>query len=361
MVLRLDRAAIARDKITRLDSGAIRVPARLTRVGVFSYRQPDGSTRREYRPPAEVFAPSHLDALRSAPLTLDHPPETRVDASTWRRIAIGHVGDDVAESADRRFVEGSVVVSDARAISAVDAREREQVSIGYDVDLDLTPGVSPEGEAYDAVQRRIRPNHVALVPRGRAGADVGLRLDNADNEIPEGAPMKIKIGGKEYDVGSPEALAALAALEQRATRADSAEADARSLRSRVLRDRVRSARIEIRADADDPAIMAEVVKRIAPDVDLSSASPDYVAGAFAVAIAIALKALSEKSGEKPAEKPPAAPPPAEGAAGARADAIDARARRADAETDAETAEDVRQRVIDRYATQAFEGLPSRSR
>jgi uncharacterized protein len=226
----------------------------------------------------------------------------------------------------------------------------------------MSPGVSPEGEPYDAIQRRIRPNHVALVPRGRAGSEVALRLDAAGDEIPdpntapkEPAPMKIKIAGREFDAGSPEAEAAIAALE---TRADSAEAEAKIVRSRVMRDRVRAARLEARADADDNAVMIDVVKRIAPEVDLVSASPDFVAGAFAVAIAIALAKMNDDD-EKPAAPAPGEPPAA-GAAGARADAIDAafaklRADRAE-DPKAETADDIRDRVIANQRKAAFAGL-----
>tara|TARA_R110000868_G_scaffold269723_2_gene529139 strand:- start:4170 stop:5261 length:1092 start_codon:yes stop_codon:yes gene_type:complete len=360
---RYDSAPLS--KATRLDSGAVRASARLTRSGVFAYRQADGSMRREYRPAEEIFAPSVLEALKSAPVTLDHPGREdrgRVTSESWGRLAIGHVGDDVRADETRKYAEGSVVISDAAAIARVDSGARD-LSIGFDLDLEMTPGVSPEGEPYDAIQRRIRPNHVAIVPRGRAGSEVGLRLDAFDDEIPNAtkdpAPMKIKIAGKEFDAGSPEAEAAIAALS---ARADAAEGETRAVKSRAMRERVRAAKIEFRADAEDNAVMLDVIKRIAPDVDLASASPDYVAGAFAVAIAIALKAMGDAV-EKP--KPPTQPgapdaPPATGAAGARADAIDAayqklRADRAEDAT-AQTADDIRDRVIAAQRKQAFAGL-----
>ncbi|MGL5431928.1 MAG: DUF2213 domain-containing protein, partial [Plesiomonas shigelloides] len=44
-----------------------------------------------------------------------------------------------------------------------------ELSAGYTAKYDFTPGVTADGEAYDAVQRDIRINHVALVPRARAG------------------------------------------------------------------------------------------------------------------------------------------------------------------------------------------------
>lgn len=436
MALRYDSAPLG--TVTRLPSGALRVPARLTRTGVFTYRNPDGTPRREYRPPEAVFAPASLEALRGATVTDLHPKHSRgvdrVDAENWRDLAIGHVGDDVRQAGE--YVEASIVIADARAIQRIEARERTEVSVGYQVDLERTPGTTPSGEAYDAIQRNIRPNHVAIVPRGRAGRDVSLRLDADDNERldapavgdrvyvapaaahmpsasgrgtvreiggaalgvefdaapgvvhrwitadetsePPGAassmaprraapsmaahkmdaaeeiPVKIKIAGKEYEAGSPEAIAAQAALEAQAQRADALEQTIAADRSKRLRADVARAKIQVRADADDASMMAEVVKKIAPDVDLSGASPEFVAGAFAVAIAIALAAMGKESPEKPAT--PAAPG-AEGASAARADAVDA-GRKPAAETrdDAETAEDIRQKHIAAQRRQAFAGL-----
>lgn len=353
MARRFDASPIS--GVTRLPFGGIRVGARFTRAGdVLSYRQPDGSMRREFRPESEVFAPGVLEALRAAPVTDLHPGGGRdlVRADTWADVAVGHVGDDVRASEDKRFLEGSVVIGNAIAVRRVHAGERPEVSFGYEVDLEMTPGVSPTGEAYDAIQRNIRPNHVALVPRGRAGAEVGLRLDADDNEIRHGSPMKIKIAGKDYEAGSPEAIDAERAEKVRTDAADAEIKRLRAAQSRALRTDAKRAGVEVRADADDQSVMVDAVKRIAPDVDLSSASPEFVAGAFAVAIAIALKAMGA---EKAPEKPAAPPPAADGAAGARADAIDA-LRHPRTPEPTETAEDVRARVLEARRAQAFAGL-----
>jgi hypothetical protein len=76
------------------------------------------------------------------------------------------------------------------------------------------PGVW-QGQHYDAVQRKIRGNHVALGPKGwgRAGPEVRLRLDSAGNELREDRPMsqkvKVKVDGIEYEAGSESHLQAL--------------------------------------------------------------------------------------------------------------------------------------------------------
>lgn len=308
-----------------LPTGGIRVPATLGRVGVQTYRNPDGSPRVEYRPPEAVFAPEALAALRAAPVTVDHPirdglPTVRTD--TWRAVAVGHTGDDVRPSEDRRMVEGSVVVQDAAVVKRIRADGwRPQVSIGYDVEVDETPGVTPEGERYDVVQRRIMPNHVALVDRGRAGAEVRLRLD-ADEPMEEKL-VKIKIGDKEFEAGSPECDAAIAAMAAQVARekarADAAERAASDARLAAVRADIAARKLTVRADADLLATMLDAVKQIAPKAAVDGESEDFVRGAFVVAMAIAAEKMGSEKPEKPAEPP--TPPPAAGANGVRGDSV----------------------------------------
>src|SRR5690606_10908963 len=76
---------------------------------------------------------------------------------------------------DGNDLAADIVIHDP---SPVDAGKKE-LSCGYEVTFDETPGVSPEGERYDAIQTSIKPNHLALVFRGRAG-NARLNLDAAD-------------------------------------------------------------------------------------------------------------------------------------------------------------------------------------
>ena len=334
--------------IERTPSGGLRIPARLTRTGVFEYPTPTG-LRREYRSPIEVFSPEVLTALRGATLTENHPHDGTIRADNWRDLSVGHVADDVRE--DGIFVAATVYVQDASTVSRIERRELTEVSVGYDTDYVPGAGVSPEGEAYDGLQTNIRPNHVALVPRGRAGRDVGLRLDAAgDQEIPESSRMRILIDGKEFDSGSPEAIAAAATSKARADAQDREVSRLRGAESRRIRGEARRVKAEFKTDADDNAVMLSVISKIAPDVDVSGASPDFVAGAFAVAIAIAMKAmaLEDSPEEDPEADPMGATPPVSGAAAARADVFDG-LRRSDSDT--YTADDLREEAAEAQRNQ----------
>lgn len=171
-------------KIERTPAGAYRIPAYVTRVGVLEYMREDGSIQREYRPPEEVSSDASLQSLADAPIT-DFHPYSAVNPLNFREFAVGHITGAPAPAMDGDFVSAVMVVSDAREIAMIDAGERVENSCGYDCVLDMAPGVSPAGEPYDAVQRNITYNHVALLPKGfgRAGTDVALRLDS------KGAPV----------------------------------------------------------------------------------------------------------------------------------------------------------------------------
>jgi len=155
--------------------GRARVDALLTRTGVFTYRNRDGSERREYRPDEEVNNPASLASFEAVPVTDDHPP-VMLTSKNAREYARGVSMPGIHMDGDHMV--GELVIWDDALIAKMD-RGKIQVSNGYSCDLEMTPGVSPSGEKYDAIQRNIRGNHVAIVDTGRAGT-ARVRMDAAD-------------------------------------------------------------------------------------------------------------------------------------------------------------------------------------
>jgi uncharacterized protein len=186
-VLRLDFAPITGARLT--STGALRIEAALGRTGVLVYQTPAGP-RRELRPPDEVFRADSMGTLAGAVVTDLHPPreEGWITPSTWRKHAIGFVGDHVRQ--DGRLLRGTVTVQDEAAIALIRDGKRREISPGYICQrIDVTPGrwdgndYGPHvtsGEPYDCIQRDITYNSVGIGPRGwgRQGSDVALRLDS---------------------------------------------------------------------------------------------------------------------------------------------------------------------------------------
>ncbi len=170
-------------KIERLDSGFIRVRGRVARTGVQDYAPWPGAPIQDrmikvYRPPEQVFADSSVKTLKGVPVTIGHPPERAVDAKTWKRYAVGHNEGEskrVSDSGDE-YIESSLLIQDAAAVAAVEGKELVEISQGYTVELDWTPGVTADGIKYDAVQTQIAHNHTALLGVGDARAGSGARV-----------------------------------------------------------------------------------------------------------------------------------------------------------------------------------------
>jgi hypothetical protein len=122
-----------------------------------------------YRPDDEVFADDALNGWTHVPVTLDHPPEL-VTPDNVKQYAIGEVTAKAHLDRKEGWIGLEWIVKDAASIAALDVTHK-QVSGGYTADIDFTAGVTPDGKSYDGVQRAIHPNHLALVPNGRAFSD----------------------------------------------------------------------------------------------------------------------------------------------------------------------------------------------
>jgi hypothetical protein len=204
------------------ETGYLKVWCRAARTGTQRYRRADGSVATEYRPEDEVSKPETLGSFGMKPVTWKHPP-VLLDAKNTKMYQVGHAGSQVRFSDG--FVEVALLVTDKKAIDSIQRKDSAdhavEVSAGYRVDYDPTPGKTPSGEAYDGVQRNIRVNHIAIVPKGRAGPEVRLLLDRLDSTsavsfaqelldppesvtpaFPAMSTVRIKLDGVDVDVAS---------------------------------------------------------------------------------------------------------------------------------------------------------------
>lgn len=173
-VLRFDFNGSSGD-FKRTAQGFLRVNARLSKAGIFSY-----DNGREYRSEEEVFRADSLESLKGAPVTDLHPAEKSSDSFVTPANTREHIiGITEGVERDGPYLKGSLIIFNEGAIKAIESGERKEISLGYKCRLDTTPG-SANGEAYDAIQRDIIINHVAIGPKGwgRAGPDCAIRTDS---------------------------------------------------------------------------------------------------------------------------------------------------------------------------------------
>jgi hypothetical protein len=296
-------------KAVKTDEGFLIDSPVVARTGILEYRNADGSVRRELRLAEDVF---HADSLKSfigKPITVDHPTKL-LSAKDVGMVQVGTMLS--AGRQDGEKLRADIVIHQPDKIG-----ERRELSLGYNVDLEETPG-EWEGQRYDAVQRNIRVNHLSIVKRARAGAVARLNLD-ADEEPTnsEGLPMpKIRLdNGLEYEA-APEVVVAIEKLrtdaqtlsdevKQKTKTVETVIAERDQLKARVdaipaeiaaakaAGEAAAKQRVELETvaasfkidakDKTDDDIKNAVIKAFNKDHDPTGKSADYINAAFDIA------------------------------------------------------------------------------
>jgi hypothetical protein len=173
-------------QIERTPQGGLRIPARVSKAGVFKYQRGQ-RVLREYRPASELRKPECLATFKGAPIVVLHPQVNggAVDTDNAKQLTVGHFEDPFFNE-ETQAIEGIVVTNDATTIERIESGELADISSAYDNGRDFNPGFTPEGEPFDLTQTDYVCNHIALGPPGwgRQGQDVGLlTLDADDNQV----------------------------------------------------------------------------------------------------------------------------------------------------------------------------------
>lgn len=280
-------------------------------------------TIRVYRPPEEVFAKDAMASYAHRPVTLHHPPEM-VDADNWKKYSRGSTSDEVMRDGER--VRVPLILMDQDAIDAYENGEVGELSMGYRMLLDLTPGVTDDGESYDAVQRNLRMNHLALVARARGGSQLRLgdgTLEESNMDTPKLKTVTVDGLAVETTDAGAQAIAKLQQdvaaakqdvvdlkeqhakdLKDKDTELAQKDSEIEELKGKVLDDKALDAVVQKRADLiadaksiadkDYTGMTADQIRKAAVEAKLGAnamegKSNDYIAARFDI--------LKEESGQ----------------------------------------------------------------
>lgn len=196
----------------------------LTTIGIFEYTNPDGTIRRELRLPEEVFKEESLQSYKGKPIIITHDAGL-ITKDNVHENAVGTILSEGYRSGND--VRAEIIIHDTDEMKLAGLKE---LSLGYNLDLDETPG-EWNGQPYDAVQRNIVINHLALVLEARAGEQARLNIDSRDRKTKGAKSMsanpKTKKARRADGVMSPEDLAqAIAAYKTRRAERLAAKAQA---------------------------------------------------------------------------------------------------------------------------------------
>lgn len=297
------------DAKAKNSSGFLRATGALSRVGVFNYRKADGSLVRELRMPEEVFKADAIATFNDVLLTDDHP-NVPVDSSNSKTYGVGVV-HNVRQDGD--LLVGDVLVTHKDTIAAIE-KGKQELSCGYFADVEIASGtwVAPDGSEhkYDAIQRNIQGNHVALVSKGRAGPRARLLLDSEDAvsesltfadsaaepvapaPVQEKPKMKIKLDGVEVELSEGTVPQVQARLDASSEKVKSLEAEVEKLKAEASPESFQkkvAARRELerkagelgltKFDGSDLEVMAAAVK-----LDVKEKEEAYIKARFDIAV-----------------------------------------------------------------------------
>jgi len=148
----------------------------ISRVGVFPYSgaqigasEPD-RIYQVYRPAEELSDPEAMDSFRLLPLIDDHTMLGDDYTSAEDKGVGGVIGEQI--TFDDGVLRANLKIFGSDLAEKL-KKGKTELSCGYWCVYDFTPGTF-DGKRYDAVQRKIRGNHLALVDEGRMGPDVAV-------------------------------------------------------------------------------------------------------------------------------------------------------------------------------------------
>lgn len=146
----------------------------VTKEGVFNYLGRDigldgkmaDKIVRVYRPAEELE--KALELFKNIPLIDDHELIGKEATPAEKKGVQGWVGEQVVF--DSPYIKANLRIVSDSLINKI-RNGKVDLSLGYKNDYEYVTGEF-KGQRYDAIQRNIRPNHLALVDLGRTGKDV---------------------------------------------------------------------------------------------------------------------------------------------------------------------------------------------
>jgi hypothetical protein len=167
--------------------GYLEVGAKVARSGIQEYfagefvrdelplelQNDSGAIVRILRPEKEVFDERVLAAFAHRPVTDGHPAEF-VNSKNVRDVQVGFSKADVKR--DGSAIAVDLVVQDEQMIKQIQGGQN-QLSAGYKADITWASGDDEQHGVFDAYMTDIQPNHIAIVDVARGGPE--LRLNDS--------------------------------------------------------------------------------------------------------------------------------------------------------------------------------------
>ncbi len=268
------------DELERQPNGYLSLLATITRTGVFTYEYMnelgESIVLRQLRHPEDVFNEETMASLIGLPVTNEHPSNF-VEPDNSAKVVVGMASDKpkelVIEDDSEKYVQQLVTLFDPDTIEDVVNGDKRELSLGYTLDHDETPGVW-NGQEYDVRQKNIKYNHLSVVKKARGGSNLKFNLDseavNVDgisydkvlnfNTLKGEDSMIFNRDGKEYDV-KDDVHALLTTLEAERKKATD-DLESKVAKLDAMQEKVSALSVAKETDAADAKFKEAVATRV---------------------------------------------------------------------------------------------------
>jgi hypothetical protein len=332
--------------------GSVEARSIITSIGVFPYKLPNGTVRHELRTPEEVFSKVSLDSMATMPIYIGHKYDENKklikDEAKRKEMAVGYSSESVI--GNNVYVSSDLKVTRADGVEAI-KKGMQSLSVGYDCEVIPESGTWC-GIHYDAVQKNIVNDHIALCWCGRQGDQAVIHMDSEDAILCDDAAVLAAEDKNSKEEGMAENLktiqldsvdysaepAVIDALQKAVVRADTLdkellaanmdkskiEAERDSLKAKfdsvekeledmkkahldeaeintrvaqriVLVDSAKVAGVEVKGDEADIDLKKAVILKAFPDVKFDGKDDNYINASFDFAVGYLPKVLANQA------------------------------------------------------------------
>jgi hypothetical protein len=239
-----------------------------------------------------------MKSFENVPITNGH--RGTVSPSNFKGLAIGYSLSPVVKDEDGRHLDVDILLAAEEGIRAYKSGVK-QLSGGYSSSIKLTGGITDDGEPYDMSQEGISANHIALVPRGRAGTarlldmrdsteedmetnaeelgKIKQQLEDAKGEIKSLKAERDELKGQ-VDTLKSEKLTEDQLAERIAAGVANAREAEKTRETVITRARLFAPKLQVSDSMSNKDIMIEAIKSRDPSVNIGDESEGYIRGRF---------------------------------------------------------------------------------
>lgn len=202
-------------KYTEDENGYITIPKNpISKSGVFQYLGKSISPELEpdkvynvWRPEEELNNPETIESFRLTPWIPEHVMLGEGFTPAEVVGVQGVTGEEIEFFGGTLYSKLKLFGEDLKKLIKAGLKE---LSCGFRCQWDIQSGTTPDGKAYDVIQRQIRGNHLASVEQARMGSDVRVAMDRAVFAL-DSIDFKLKPNGEDMSITKEELTVAIAA------------------------------------------------------------------------------------------------------------------------------------------------------